>query len=211
MFNKRIIQHFMKNAPVGLALVNSKNKVVFTNSYLHEHTGFQAKELQGEDFFDKFFPDQESKDFIRRKISTSTERPFEDFQIDIQKKSGKIISASLSCSAFALGSKILVACVIQDMTGRNLYEKVIEAGYDNLQQVTIDLETAMKKITEQQNILKAYKARMTRELEIATSVQHAIIPTEFPTNKKIDIWGKSVSSEKLGAKASRTAAFTAAL
>jgi serine phosphatase RsbU (regulator of sigma subunit) len=39
---------------------------------------------------------------------------------------------------------------------------------------------------------------MNRELEIATSIQHAIIPGEFPVNEKIEIWGASIPSEKLG-------------
>lgn len=195
---KDIAEKLVKNVLVGLAIVNTRNEVIFTNSFIQQKTGYNEKELKGTGFFDKLFPDEQLKEIVIGKISTSYKRPFEDFQVSIQKKTGNKMSASLSCSAYKQGAKNLVACVIHDMTRRDIYEKVIEAGYDDLQQATIDLETANKKITEQQEILKAYKDKMTRELEIATSIQHAIIPKKFPLNEKIEIWGTSIPSEKLG-------------
>ncbi|MBN2531626.1 MAG: SpoIIE family protein phosphatase [Spirochaetales bacterium] len=195
---KDIAGNFVKNAPVGLVIIDNHNEVIFTNSFLQKRTGYEEKELKGKGFFNRLFPDEQIREIVIGKIAACMKRPFEDFQVSIQKKSGNKISASLSCSAFKQGIRTMSACVIHDMTRRDIYEKVIEAGYDDLQQATIDLETANKKITEQQEILKAYKDRMTRELEIATSIQHAIIPKEFPLNEKIEIWGTSIPSEKLG-------------
>lgn len=197
MVYKNIAGNLVKNLPVGLAIINSHNKVLFTNAFLHEKTGYKKEELKGMNFFHNLFPDEQMKEIVMGKIATCLKRPFEDFQVSIQKKTGEIMSASLSCSVFKQRTENLFACVIHDMTGRDIYQKVIEAGYDDLQQATIDLESANKKITEQQKILKAYKDRMTRELEIATSIQHAIIPEEFPINEQIEIWGTSIPSEKL--------------
>ncbi|MBN2440107.1 MAG: SpoIIE family protein phosphatase [Spirochaetales bacterium] len=198
MSNIDIFHHIVKNVLVGIALLNTDNEVLYTNTFLQEHTGFPEEELQGKRFFTALFPDEQMRAFIQRKISLCAKKPIEDFKLDMKNKKGNTLSASLSCSTFLYGTKSLILCVIHDTTRRDTYEKVIEAGYDNLQQVTIDLESAMTKITEQQRILKAYKEKMTEELEIATTVQHAIIPTQFPSNEKIDIWGISIPSEKLG-------------
>jgi PAS domain S-box-containing protein len=198
MVDISIFQHLVKDAPVGFVLIDVNMEVVFVNSFITERTGYGVEELLGEKFFILILQDQELRDYVKRKISGAEKKPFEDFQFDMQKKKGHAIPASLSCSSFLFDSQIYFACVILDTTNRATFEKVIEAGYDNLQRVTIDLETAMKKITEQQIILKAYKEKMTQELEIANSVQRAIIPTQFPSNEKLDIWGISVASEKLG-------------
>jgi PAS domain S-box-containing protein len=195
---KNFAAKLVGNAPVGLAIVNSCHEAIFTNSFLQKKTEYDEKELMGKGFFDRLFPDEQIKEIVMRKISGSLKRPFEDFQVHIQKKSGSKMTASLSCSAYKQKVNTLFVCVVHDMTRRDVYEKVIEAGYDDLQQATIDLESANKKITEQQEILKAYKDKMTRELEIATSIQHAIKPKEFPVNNKIEIWGISSPSEKLG-------------
>lgn len=186
------------NASVGLVLFDKDNQAIFTNSFLNKKTGFEPEELQGTGFFDLLFHDQEIKIYIKNKIASCFTRPFDNLRTQLQKKTKGTLSVSISGSPFKKEDQAYVTCVIQDLTSQNAYEKVIEAGYDNFQQLTIDLEAAIKKNREQQKILEAYKEKMSRELDIATHVQNALNPGEFPVYKCLDMWGVSIPSEELG-------------
>lgn len=195
---QNLIIQLTDNADVGLILFDKNQQVLFSNSFISKRTGFSPEELQGNGFFEKLFEDDEIKTPVLNKIAFCNTRPFENFRTQLHKKNKGVLLVSCSGSPFIKNKETYIACVIQDITHQNAYEKVIEAGYDNLQQLTIDLEAAMKKNREQQKVLEAYKEKMSREMEIATYVQDALIPREFPTNNCLDIWGISIPSEKLG-------------
>lgn len=193
-----LIIQVTENAAIGLILFNKDHHAIFTNSFFHKKTGFGPEELQGTGFFDLLFQDDETKTYIKNKVASCFIRPFENLRTQLQKKTKGSLSVSMSGSPFKKEGEVYVTCVFQDITNQNAYEKVIEAGYDNFQQLTIDLEAAMKKNREQQKILEAYKEKMSRELDIATHVQNALNPKEFPINKCLDMWGISIPSEQLG-------------
>ncbi|MBN2536256.1 MAG: SpoIIE family protein phosphatase [Spirochaetales bacterium] len=195
---QELIIQVTENAAIGLVLFNKDHHAVFTNSFIHKKTGFTPEELQGTGFFDLLFQDSETQTYIKDKIGSCFTRPFENLRTQLHKKSKGVLSVSMSGSPFKKENEVYVTCVIHDLTSQNAYEKVIEAGYDNFQQLTIDLEAAMKKNREQQKILEAYKEKMSRELDIATHVQNALNPKEFPVNKCLDMWGISLPSEELG-------------
>jgi PAS domain S-box-containing protein len=198
MNQNSVILKLAENAPSGLVLVNKEKEVIYTNSFIHTRTGYSFNELLGHEFYELLINDEAARSEFSDKISHCLTKPFENFRVSLTKKSQGILSVVVSGSPFSDDGETYIACVIYDMTSRHAYEKVIEAGYDNLQQVTIDLETAINKNRKQQRMLEAYKEKITREIEIAKSVQEAIIPKEFPGHPYIDIWGVSVPSEKLG-------------
>jgi PAS domain S-box-containing protein len=195
---QQLINQLTENAAVGLVLFDKETQLLFANNFLCQRTGFSQEELLGNGFFQYLFHEQGPKDQIQKKITSCYTRPFENLRTHLHKKQKGTIMANISGSPFIHQEKTYISCVIQDITHQEAYEKVIQAGYDNLQQLTIDLEAAMKKNREQQKMLEAYKEKMSRELDIATSVQNALIPREFPQNSSIDMWGISIPSEKLG-------------
>ena len=152
-----LIIQVTQNAAVGLVLFNKDHQAVFANSFFQKKTGFEPEELQGTGFFKRLFPDNDARVYLKNKISSCFTRPFENLRTQLQKKTKGTLSVSISGSPFTKDEQEFVSCVVQDLTNQNAYEKVIEAEYDNFQQLTIDLEAAMKKNREQQKILEAYK------------------------------------------------------
>ncbi len=187
-----------ENAPSGLVLFDRERDVIFVNTFFSSRLGYANGELTGKSFFDLLLRDDASRKSLYGKLQDCGRKPFENHRLIMHKKTHGTLSVSVSGAPFSNNGRTYIACVISDMTSQEAYEKVIEAGYDNLQQVTIDLETAMRKNREQQRMLEAYKEKISRELDIAKSVQEAIVPREFPKSNCIDVWAVSLASDTLG-------------
>lgn len=198
MISENIISNLVENVHAGIVIINDNNKVVFTNSFIQQKIGFTEAELMGEGFFSLAFTDSESRARILDKIKITFSRPFQNFELILKKKDGETVPLRVSGSSFTSDDESYVNLLLNDETNQKAFQQVLEASYDSLQQTTIDLDEALTKIKEQQELLAEYKRKMDRELTIATSVQNTLIPSKFRSDSKISIWGVSVPSEELG-------------
>lgn len=181
----------------GIAVFDRDRKAYFVNPYLLKRTGYEAEEVLGDNFLE-ILVNEKLRSRIEEKIITGFEKPFHDVDAAIMKKDGTPVPMKASGEVFDTEDGPRLVIVFQDISSQNAYEKVIETSFDNFIQTTIDLDTALKKIKEQRQILEEYKLKMTRELFVAKNVQKAIIPKVFPDDENITIWGTSIPSEELG-------------
>lgn len=186
------------NVPLGFVLLDAEGKVFYLNDFFVQMAGFPREDLLGDGFYNKLFRSKESNDRIREKAKSCFQVVFDDLDMTMTTRSEDKVSIHVSGASVKDGSEVFGSLVIQDVTNKKAFEKVFESSFDNFIQVTNALDAAMKKINEQNQILEEYKSKMTRELNIAKSVQKAIIPKVFPRIPNFDMFGVSVPSEELG-------------
>ena len=182
---------------MGILLYSVEEGVVFANDIMEQVTGYSVAELIGDRFFELTIPDEKFRTTFTDKLHRAVEEPL-DFDLSILKKSGEKMDLSLSSSFFFMDGNSYILLVLQNITQRKAFEKVIETSFDKFIQTTIDLDEAMKKIQEQQAILESYKDKMQGELKVAHAVQNAIVPEDFPSNEYVDVWGVCLPSAEVG-------------
>jgi serine phosphatase RsbU (regulator of sigma subunit) len=182
-----------------VALVTHEGELFYANASLARITRHEVFELMGQGFYDLAFPVPEARARLKELVLGAAEHPFDDLDLtaelgpDREKRNFHFIGGPAQGPA----GRCLVL-IVQDVTNRRAFEKVIESSFDNFIQVTNALDEAMKKIGEQNAILEEYKEKMTRELAIAKGVQKAIIPREFPKIPGVDLWGVAIPTDELG-------------
>ncbi|MBN1696038.1 MAG: SpoIIE family protein phosphatase [Spirochaetales bacterium] len=188
----------MGKVEIGFVLFDENKKVIYVNDFVETVTGYTKSELIGTQLFDSIVKDEKYRELSLAKLSNCYDRPFNDFDVTIVQKDGKAAVFHLQGSSFTEEGTHYAVIVIQDITKKKEFEKVIESTYDNIMQSTIDLDAALKKIKEQRRVLEEYKTKMERELNVAKTVQKAIIPKEFLRNEYVEIWGVSIPNDELG-------------
>ncbi len=188
----------IQKASIGFVLLDSDKKVIFINSVIDRITGFPQEELKGSDFFGLLVKDPKYLNLVKTKLDHVAKRPFDDLDLNIVKKNGSPAILHIIGSVFEDEGAHYTMLVVQDVTKKKEFEKVIESTYDNIMQSTIDLDAALKKIKEQRRVLEDYKAKIEHELKVAKTVQKSIIPREFLENEYISVWGVSIPDEELG-------------
>ena len=183
---------------IGFIVFDNNKKVVYVNDKIVEYTGYPAEELLSTHFFDLLVFDDKYIQLAHSKLDGVYQRPFTDFELTIKSKAGTNVVFHISGSAFEEKSQRYAVLVVEDITKKKEFEKVIESTYDNIMQSTIDLDAALKKIKEQRRVLEEYKAKIERELRVAMTVQKAIIPKEFLSNSNLRVWGVSNPNTELG-------------
>jgi PAS domain S-box-containing protein len=188
----------IKKASIGFVLLDSGKKVIFSNPIMEQISGYSHEELLGTDFFNSIVKDPKYLNLAMTKLSGLSKKPFDDLDLNIVRKDGKPAILHVIGSVFDDEGTIYTMLVVQDVTKKKEFEKVIESTYDNIMQSTIDLDAALKKIKEQRRVLEDYKAKIEHELKVAKTVQKSIEPKEFLENKYISVWGVSIPDEELG-------------
>ncbi len=168
------------------------------NAKLAAITGTQPAELLGQGFYDVLFPSSDVNARVRQKVLSAEESSFDDLELTLFRSPDEKATLHFSGGLVTDAGVSFLALVVQDVTNRKAFDKVMESSFDNFIQVTNALDTATRKLGEQNSILENYKTKMTNELEIAKSVQKAIIPTQFPELPGFEMFGVSIPSEELG-------------
>lgn len=195
----QLLADILDQFPLGVALLSPAGEIFYANRALVRISHHEAFELMGRGFFNLLFPDPEVNARLLEKARGAAEAPFDDLDLtavvgaDAEKRNFHFIGGPASGPQ---GPCLVL--VVQDVTNRKAFEKVIESSFDNFIQVTNALDAALKKIGEQNAILEQYKEKMTRELAIAKGVQKAIIPREFPRIPGIDLFGVAIPTDELG-------------
>ncbi len=184
--------------PVGFVLLDREGLPVYVNHTFQRISGYPENLLLNDGVYELLFPVKEVCARVREKSLSALQESFDDLDVTMSNASGDKVSVHMAGSRVQDSNQTYISLIIQDVTNRKAFEKVIESSFDNFIQVTNALDAAMKKINEQNTILEEYKSKMTRELEIAKSVQKAIIPKVFPRMPGLDLWGVSLPSEELG-------------
>lgn len=193
----------LKRANVGLLLLageNLKNRVLYANAFMEGLTGFSPSELSDRGFFELVTDGEPStiQDY-HNKVKIATREPPHDFDIAIKRKNGDKIDLNVTTSLMETSDQEpYILLIVQNITNRKAFERVIVSSFDKFIQTTIELDAALKKIREQSKALANYKEKIQNELMIASSVQRAMIPQAFPANELIDIWGQSIPCSELG-------------
>ncbi|MCR9145201.1 MAG: SpoIIE family protein phosphatase [bacterium] len=193
----------LKRANVGLLLLaseNQHNRVLYANAFMEGLTGFAPGELQERGFFELVTGgDASAIQEYYNKVKIATREPPHDFDIAIQRKNGDKIDLNVTTSLMETAEEEpYVLLIVQNITNRKAFERVIVSSFDKFIQTTIELDAALKKIREQSKALANYKEKIQNELMIASSVQRAMIPQTFPANDFVDIWGESLPCSELG-------------
>jgi PAS domain S-box-containing protein len=188
----------IKKAPIGFILFDNEQHVIFCNEILEQFTGFSIDEILKSNLFDLIIKDKKYINISKNKIDNAVKKSFDDLDINFIRKNGKTGVLHISGSGFDIADNKYILLVIQDVTKKKEFDKVIESTYDNIMQSTIDLDAALKKIKEQRRVLEDYKSKIEHELKVAKTVQKSIIPKNFLENDNISIWGVSLPNEELG-------------
>ncbi|MEQ9364679.1 MAG: SpoIIE family protein phosphatase [Leptospirales bacterium] len=193
----------LKRANVGLLLLageNLSNRVLYANAFMEGLTGYGPGELQERGFFELVTDgDAGAIQEYYNKIKIATREPPHDFDIAIKRKNGDKIDLNVTTSLMETSDQEpYILLIVQNITNRKAFERVIVSSFDKFIQTTIELDAALKKIREQSKALANYKEKIQNELMIASSVQRAMIPQTFPANELVDIWGESLPCSELG-------------
>ncbi|MBN2736866.1 MAG: SpoIIE family protein phosphatase [Spirochaetales bacterium] len=198
MLNDGMALAFLKESSTGFVLFDQHYNTLFVNKAIEKITGFSSQELIKGGFFDALGKNESYTKLGKEKLKIAMERPFEDFEFHITHKNSKKGILHLSGSSFNYNEFRYAVISCFDVTLKKEFEKVIESTYDNIMQSTIDLDAALKQIKEQRRALEDYKLKIQHELEVAKTVQKAIIPREFMDNELITVWGTSIPNMELG-------------
>lgn len=193
----------LKRANVGLLLLAGENqghRVLYANAFMEGLTGFAPTEIQERGFFELVTGgDASAVQDYQNKVKIATREPPHDFDVAVQRKNGDKIDLNITTSLMETSEEEpYVLLIVQNITNRKAFERVIVSSFDKFIQTTIELDAALKKIREQSKALANYKEKIQNELMIASSVQRAMIPQSFPTNELVDIWGQSIPCSELG-------------
>jgi PAS domain S-box-containing protein len=196
--SEEVFSDILKRANVGLVLYTGQSKVLYANEFMEGLTGYSAHEIVETGFFELITKDPDEVEAYLNKVMLATREPPHDFDVAFTKKTGEKIDLNLSVSLMETDVETCMLLIVQNITNRKAFERVIVSSFDKFIQTTIELDAALKKIREQSKALAAYKEKIQNELLIASSVQRAMIPQSFPASDLIDIWGISVPCSELG-------------
>ncbi len=110
--------------------------------------------------------------------------------------SGIVVASRLVAHLGEHRSSFLI--VYTDITNRSAMENIMESSFDNFIQTTINLDDALKRIKMQRTVLSRFKQRITKELDVARTVQKSIIASHFPTSLAFESFGTNRPSEEIG-------------
>ena len=194
----KIASSVLENAIIGIMILNQDLKSIYVNKKLEKITGYSTAEFYRSDSIKMLVSDEKYYNLVRNKLVNCEEKPFDDLDIKLVKKDKAAIPVHITGFHIRGEEEKYVVVVIQDVSSKKAFEKVLETSFDNFIQTTKDLDEALKKIKEQRTILEEYQVKMKRELQIAKNVQKSIIPKEYISNDYINIWGVSIPSQELG-------------
>ncbi|MCB1171922.1 MAG: SpoIIE family protein phosphatase [Leptospiraceae bacterium] len=82
----------------------------------------------------------------------------------------------------------------------DMYEDalVLQAGYDEFLNVTLELEKALVTIEQQKDTLEKQAEKLERELQIARKVQRQVFAADFESYRKVNIAGYYEAMDNLG-------------
>ena len=193
----------LKRANVGLVLYagpEQNHRVLYANAFMEGLTGFSPGEIVSKGFFELVTDGARAtvQDYLTR-VMLATREPPHDFDLPIVRKNGEKIDLNITTSLMETANQEpYTLLIVQNITNRKAFERVIVSSFDKFIQTTIELDAALKKIREQSKVLANYKEKIQNELMIASSVQRAMIPQSFPSSDLVDIWGVSVPCSELG-------------
>lgn len=193
-----VFSDILKKANVGLLLYDGRKRLLYANQFMYELTGYTPSEILENDFFALVLDSSEEVETYREKLDLTGREPPYDFDLAIQKKGGEKIDLNITTSLFENEVDPYLLLIVQNITNRKAFERVIVSSFDKFIQTTIELDTALKKIRDQSRVLENYKDKIQNELMIASSVQRAIIPQQFPSTDSLDIYGVSLPCSELG-------------
>jgi len=197
-FSAQQLASLVKKNPMGHVIFNESNKALYVNEALLTITGLKSEDLLYEGFIQNFV---KSPDHIKRlqdKLTSAFSESFDDLDMVLLRKDGEKRSFHFFAFPWKEDGKDFVCLLVQDVTDKKAFERVIESSFDNFVDITLKLDEAMRTIQEQKTQLEDYQSKMKRELQIATGVQRAIIPRIFPKIPGFDMYGTSLPSEELG-------------
>jgi len=198
VMNSALIEGLYNSANIGIIIANEHGSIIQVNPFLEEITGYSQSQLLGRGFLQYCLATEDLQERFHRKVISTYKAPFDDLDIFLLGKENNKIAVHIKGFSFTQKDSSYAAVLVEDVTNRKAYEKVIESSFDKFIQTTLDLDAAMKKIKLQRKVLEDYKRKMIRELEVAKGVQKAIIPGEFPETPFFSIYGLSLPSEELG-------------
>ena len=183
---------------MGIILLDLQGEILFVNGTLVRMSGYTQEELLGQGLFERIFKSKEAVARIKEKAMSALENPFDDLEMIITAKDETRVTCTFTGKGAQEEGVEYILLTIQDVTNKRAYEKVIESSFDNFIKITMERDEALRKVNEQNLILENYKSKMMRELNIAKSVQKAIIPKSFPKIPYFDMYGLAIPSEELG-------------
>lgn len=192
------METLVESVGMGILLMDAQGGVTYANGTLAAMTGYPLQDLMGNGFYDALFRTPESVQRIREKALSSVDSPFDDLEMSVTCADDSKKTCTITGKAATVDGQQGILLTLQDVTNKRAYEKVIESSFDNFIKITMERDEALRKVNEQNVILENYKAKMTRELNIAKSVQKAIIPKSFPKIPHFEMYGLAIPSEELG-------------
>ena len=201
--NDEAFSDILKKANVGLLLYTGQdhgNRILYANAFMEGLIGYTPNQIVSRGFFELITGnDEEQVQDLRNKVRLATNEPPHDFDVSATRKNGEKIDLNITTSLMETPEgEPYTLLIVQNITNRKAFERVIVSSFDKFIQTTIELDAALKKIREQSKALENYKEKIQNELMIASSVQRAMIPHTFPASDTIDIWGVSVPCSELG-------------
>lgn len=194
---KQDFTQIFHRANVGFLLYNAQGVVIYANHFLESLSGYGPSELVGGGFFELVLKPEAAQTQLQKVLGVFKEA-VPEFDLTIKRRSGENIDINISVTLFETEVGPHALLVLQNISNRKAFERVIESSFDKFIQTTIELDAALKKIKEQSKKLAEYKSKIQNELTIAGSVQQAIIPQSFPSNEWVEIWGISNPCSELG-------------
>lgn len=197
-FNSQQLANLLSKSPLGHIVLDDQLRILYVNESCIKITGYNREDLLLEGFFLNFVKNHDYITRIKDKAKSAFTEIFDDLDVNLQRGDGEKRSYHLSGFPWEESGKTYACLMLQDITDKKAYEKVIESSFDNFVDITLKLDEAMRTIQEQKAQLEEYQVKMKRELQIATGVQRAIIPKIFPKIPGFDMYGTSIPSEELG-------------
>nr|MDA3852093.1 SpoIIE family protein phosphatase [Spirochaetaceae bacterium] len=191
----------LETAIFGLIVFDFELKPVYINDFTQEITGILSNDIIHAEShaLELIIADKDYVEETKRKLSGCFDTPFNDLDIKIINEANKkIIPARISGYTTAIDGVDYIVMIIQDESSRKAYETMLENSFDNFIQTTNDLDSALKKIKEQQVILEDFQFKTKQEMMVAKTVQKSIIPQKGIRNEFLNIQGRSIPSEDLG-------------
>lgn len=197
-FSAQQLANLLSKSPLGHVIFDSQQQVVYVSDSCLTITGYNREDLLSDGFFQNFVKSPDYINRIKDKVKSTLTEFFDDLDVSLTRADGEKRSFHFGGFPWEDSGANYSCIMIQDVTDKKAYEKVIESSFDNFVDITLKLDEAMRTIQEQKAQLEEYQVKMRRELQIATGVQRAIIPKTFPKIPGFDMYGTSIPSEELG-------------
>lgn len=110
------------NSAPEIVLIHKKGKLVFINDAGVKAVGYQRSELMNINIMD-FLTDSSKQKFNGIMVSKESNEPIGDFEVELQVKSGKIVSFIVKTTAITYENEPASLTVLIDITARKKYEE----------------------------------------------------------------------------------------